>query len=244
MTEVSGYKIFDPNWKCKDFQYKVGEVAELKADQPLRMCSSGFHFCKRAIDCLIYYPLSCSFKFAKVKAVGSVIEEKTKCATDKLLVEEELTLEQFAEMCTGEVVFFDAKQTFLKGKEHSFDDKPSRVSNDGWMRWKQNGVTHRDKGPAYVEKRVGFMSAVWFHDGCEWRRITITDGRVERNENGRDSNSWYYTIPLACNFGRWIGDNDEASELITSQLNAATVAGTVAFWKYAEELFDKWIAEW
>lgn len=28
MGEVKGYKVFNPNWVCKGFQYEVGKIQE------------------------------------------------------------------------------------------------------------------------------------------------------------------------------------------------------------------------
>lgn len=45
-----GYKGFDKDWKCKDFQYKVGETAEMEAGKKLTVCPTspskegGLHF--------------------------------------------------------------------------------------------------------------------------------------------------------------------------------------------------------
>lgn len=48
-----GYKVFKGDWKCRDFQYKVGEVFEHSGN--LSVCNSGFHFCENLIDCFNYY---------------------------------------------------------------------------------------------------------------------------------------------------------------------------------------------
>lgn len=50
---VKGYKVFNPDWTCRGFQYEVGETYEEDA-MPF-VCNEGFHFCKRAIDCFGYY---------------------------------------------------------------------------------------------------------------------------------------------------------------------------------------------
>ncbi len=52
---IEGYKIFNPDWTCKNKQYTCpGEFHEDVKPIP---CESGMHFCTRLIDCLAYYPL-------------------------------------------------------------------------------------------------------------------------------------------------------------------------------------------
>ena len=54
MTKIIGYKGFDKNWKCRDFQYEVGKTYVHDGDAVL--CGSGFHFCEYPLDILQYYP--------------------------------------------------------------------------------------------------------------------------------------------------------------------------------------------
>ena len=40
---VKGYKGFDKNLKCRDFQFEVGKKYKIKT---AKLCESGFHFCE------------------------------------------------------------------------------------------------------------------------------------------------------------------------------------------------------
>ena len=42
MSNVKGYKVFNPDWTCSGFQYEVGKTFE--HDGNIEMCGSGFHF--------------------------------------------------------------------------------------------------------------------------------------------------------------------------------------------------------
>ena len=53
MSEVKGFKVFNPDWTCRGFQYEVGQTCEENVIP--RVCGRGFHFCKQARDCLNYY---------------------------------------------------------------------------------------------------------------------------------------------------------------------------------------------
>ena len=53
MTKTIAYKAFDENWRCRDFQYEVGETYEHKGE--VEVCSRGFHACTIPFDCWSYY---------------------------------------------------------------------------------------------------------------------------------------------------------------------------------------------
>lgn len=51
---IKGFKGFDKNLKCRDFQYKEGETYEIK-ETPVRCTENGFHFCEYPLDVFNYY---------------------------------------------------------------------------------------------------------------------------------------------------------------------------------------------
>ena len=53
---IIGYKVFDADWKCNNFQFKVGGTFTHKGH--VSMCTSGFHFCENLQDCFQYYNIS------------------------------------------------------------------------------------------------------------------------------------------------------------------------------------------
>ena len=46
---MKGYKVFNSDWTCRGFQYKVGEMYEHKGD--ISICEKGFHFCREIAKC-------------------------------------------------------------------------------------------------------------------------------------------------------------------------------------------------
>ena len=44
---MEGYKVFEPDWTCRGFQYEVGKTFE--EDVTPSCCNRGFHFCKLSI---------------------------------------------------------------------------------------------------------------------------------------------------------------------------------------------------
>ena len=104
---IKGYKVFNPDWTCRDFQYEVGKTFE--DDVMPKCCSRGFHFCTKASDCFNYYSFNPENKVAEVLALGMVDTESgdTKCCTNKIQIvreiswQELLTIVNTGKGCTG-----------------------------------------------------------------------------------------------------------------------------------------------
>ena len=95
---MEGYKVFEPDWTCRGFQYAVGKTFE--EDVTPSCCNRGFHFCKELKDCFNYYPFNPDNKVAKVIALGEIDEESddSKCCTNKIQIVEEISWEDVLRM--------------------------------------------------------------------------------------------------------------------------------------------------
>ena len=95
---MEGYKVFEPDWTCRGFQYEVGKTFE--EDVTPSCCNRGFHFCKELKDCFNYYPFNPDNKVAKVMALGEIDEESddSKCCTNKIQIVEEISWEDVLRM--------------------------------------------------------------------------------------------------------------------------------------------------
>ncbi|MCR8918390.1 hypothetical protein NW212_09660, partial [Bacteroides sp. ET225] len=69
---VKGYKGFDKNLRCRDFQYEIGKEYETER---VELCKEGFHFCENPHDVLSYYSAGKGNRFAVVEA-SEVSDEK------------------------------------------------------------------------------------------------------------------------------------------------------------------------
>lgn len=69
---VKGYKGFDRNLRCRDFQYEIGKEYETERAE---LCKEGFHFCENPHDVLSYYSAGEGNRFAVVEA-SEVSDEK------------------------------------------------------------------------------------------------------------------------------------------------------------------------
>jgi hypothetical protein len=102
---IKGYKVFNPDFTCRGFQYEVGKTYEHSG--PISICSKGFHFCRAAADCFGYYPFNPNNKVAEVIAHGLVESDDTKSVTDKIEIVREIPWSEVLEIvntgkaCTG-----------------------------------------------------------------------------------------------------------------------------------------------
>ena len=102
---IKGYKVFNPDWTCRGFQYKVGETFTHNGN--IEMCGRGFHFCRKASDCFNYYEFNIKNKVAEIEALGDVETRGDKSVTDVIRIVREiewhelLTIVNEGTNCTG-----------------------------------------------------------------------------------------------------------------------------------------------
>ena len=102
---IKGFKVFNSDWTCRGFQYKVGETFIHNGN--IEMCGAGFHFCQKASDCFNYYNFNSQNKVAEVEALGLVETQEDKSVTDKIKIIREiewselLTIVNDGKNCTG-----------------------------------------------------------------------------------------------------------------------------------------------
>lgn len=92
---MKGYKVFNSDWTCQDFQYEVGKTYEMD-EEPI-ICKRGFHFCQKLKDCFYFYPFCKHVKIAEVEALGDIetnpIDLISKCCTNKIKIIREIRFE-------------------------------------------------------------------------------------------------------------------------------------------------------
>ena len=102
---MKGYKVFNPDWTCRGFQYEVGKT--YKHDGDISPCRAGFHFCRKAADCFQYYSFNPNNKVAEVEALGLVESDDTKSVTNEIHIVREIPWAELLELvnagkgCTG-----------------------------------------------------------------------------------------------------------------------------------------------
>ena len=96
---MKGYKVFNPDWTCRDFQYEPGKTFEY--DGEIKLCESGFHFCKKLEDCFEYYDLDIKNHVCEVETDGLVKTEHSKSVTNKLTIGRELSWKEVCEQASN-----------------------------------------------------------------------------------------------------------------------------------------------
>jgi hypothetical protein len=90
---MRGYKGFNKNMKCLDFQYEVGKTYEIDS---VEICSKGFHFCENPLDVLDYYSILDSDAknqtFAEILAEKDITPKDKKRACSKITIGAELDI--------------------------------------------------------------------------------------------------------------------------------------------------------
>ena len=116
---MKGYKGFDNKFQCIGLQYEVGETYSYVGD--IKICSRGFHFCKKLSDVLNFYPLNPKFRhyislqkliegyftihnrYAEVECLGRYItNDHHKYVTDRIRIIRELSTYEICEILQRE----------------------------------------------------------------------------------------------------------------------------------------------
>ena len=127
---ITGFKGFDKDLKCRDYQYEVGK--EFEEEGKIEACSNGFHFCENPLDVLGYYPPSTekgSSRYCIVKGSGNIDRDgdDTKVACSKLYISAEIGLKGIIE---AGVKFILDKVNWKDNKKSNTGDQ-SAATNTG-----------------------------------------------------------------------------------------------------------------
>ena len=124
---MEGYKGFDCNMKCKDFQFETGK--SYKAEKA-ELCNSVFHFCEHPLNVFSYYPPATS-RFAKVLASGDILraEDNSKVCCTEISIGDELSLNALIS-ASIQFIFPHVKKSRLKRANQS--KERSHASNTGY----------------------------------------------------------------------------------------------------------------
>lgn len=96
MEEVKGYKVFKPDFTCRDFKYEVGKTYKHKGS--IGLCEAGFHFCSQLKNCFNYYSFNPDNKVAEIVASGEVIVGDNKSVTNTIKIVREISWSEVLEM--------------------------------------------------------------------------------------------------------------------------------------------------
>ena len=124
---IVAYKGFDKDWKCRGYQYTVGETHV--HDGKTEACESGLHSCEYPLDVLSYYSPAQSV-FALVEASGDLSRtvDDSKIASSRLTVKEELGI---AGLVKAAIEYTVSRTKPSKSKKMNTDDVQGAASATG-----------------------------------------------------------------------------------------------------------------
>ena len=190
---MQGYKGFNKGLICQPdeskagFQFKEGEIAEIKGD--LNICCNGLHFCKSPLDVFNYYPPIAGAEYASVDAVGDIVDKDDKSATNRLFVNAKLSIKRLfeihfsfvKELCLSSTYAntagYSAIASSLGIKSKAKAEKGAIVIAD-WRivnnEWVLCGVHSALIGGKIKNKKIKASTWYWFEDGklCEDQEVS------------------------------------------------------------------------
>ena len=88
---MKGYKGFNKDLKCRDFQYEIGK--EFETDNAV-LCEKGFHFCENPHDVFAYYGAGDNNRFCYIEAedVSDEKKEDSKRTCKKIKITDEISV--------------------------------------------------------------------------------------------------------------------------------------------------------
>ena len=219
---VKGFKVFNPDWTCRNKQY--GCPGRFEEDVTPSVCNEGMHFCKRASDCFNYYSFDPNNKVAEVIAYGEVSEEDDKCATNKLEVVREIPWSELLDLvntgkgCAGlcnsgnrnsgnrnsgdwnKCSFSNGCFNTTSPKIYLFN-KPSKWTYEDWLNSEARYLLNQIPGDV--------VQWVWYSDMTDEEKSTypeakITNGYLKRLDSTGCAAFW------------WDRLSDEEKEIIKS----------------------------
>ena len=238
---VKGYKVFNPDWTCRNKQYSCPGKFEEDIDIPV--CGKGMHFCKKAADCFDYYDFNPKNHVAEVVAYGEVKEKGDKCCTNKLEIVREISWSELLDLvnmgkgCTG----------LGNSGNYNSGDCNSGNYNSGNCNSGDCNSGKRNSGDCNSGKRnsgncnSGYYNSGHYNSGDCNSGNCNSGNRNSGNYNKTNySNGWFNTkepkIPMFNKISEWTNEDAENSE---ANKILAFLAGSTCKWIYAKDMTDE-----
>ena len=161
---MKGYKGFDKDLKCRDFQYEVGK--DYTTEGKIEACKNGFHFCENPMDVLGYYPPSDS-RYCIVESSGQEDRDgdDSKVATSKIHISAEIGLKGLIE---AGVKFILDKVNWKDNKESNIGNQSAATNTGNWSAATNTGNRSAAivSGKGSVAMAIGYKSKAKGSLGC------------------------------------------------------------------------------
>ncbi len=258
---VKGYKVFNPNWTCRNKQYSC--PGKFEEDINISVCEKGMHFCKKAADCFNYYSFDSENHVAEVIAYGDVEEEGDKCCTDKLEIVREIPWSELLDLvnmgkgCTGVGNSGNYNSGYHNSGNYNRGNYNSGNCNSGYHNSGYHNSGNCNSGNCNSGNyNSGYRNSGDYNSGnynsgnCNsgnynsgnYNSGNCNSGNYNSGNYNKTnySNGWFNTkelkIPMFNKISEWTNEDAENSE---ANKILAFLAGNTCEWIYAKDMTDE-----
>lgn len=160
---MRGYKIFGSNYTCREYKYSL-DTPNIY-DGKIEMCTSGFHYCPIAVDCLQYYPCVPENTYAEVECGDKYIIQDDKVVCSELRIVKTLTYDEFKQLATGTIKTPTLECSYVNGK-----------LNGEYKTWYSNGNLHTQA--FYIHGKLDGIYKKWHENGELYKEASYIDGKL------------------------------------------------------------------
>ena len=215
---MKGYKVFEPDWTCRGYQFEVGKT--FTEDVTPVCCDSGFHFCTKVADCFYYYAFNPNNKVAEVEALGEIDTNKddSKCSTNKIHIIREITWREVLDMvnlgkaCTG----FDNSGNGNSGNGNSGNKNSGDWNSGDDNSGNKNSGDRNSGNDNSGNGNSGDWNKTCFSNGCfntELPKIFLFNKPFDWTyQDWLDSDARYILKDCPTNALTWVWDYDMTDE--------------------------------
>lgn len=218
---VKGFKVFNPDWTCRDKQYTC--PGKFEEDVTPSACSQGMHFCKKAASCFNYYNFNPENRVAEVTAYGTVVKEGDKCCTDKLEIIREIPWQELLEIvnmgkgCTG---------LWNSGNWNSGDCNSGNWNSGNWNSGNWNSGNRNSGDCNSGNRNSGNCNSGDWNSG-DWNKTNFSNGCF----NTVEPKIYLFNKPSEWNYQDWL--NSDARYLLNQ------IPGNVLEYIWLDDMTDE-----
>ena len=226
MAEVKGFKVFNPDWTCRNKQYTC--PGKFEEDVTPMMCNTGMHFCRRATDCFNYYKFNPENHVAEVIAYGDIAENGDKTCTNKLEIVREIPWTEVLEIvnmgksCTG----------LCNSGNRNSGNRNSGDCNSGDCNSGNRNSGNRNSGDCNSGdcNSGDWNSGDWNSGDCnsgDWNKTSFSNGCF----NTEEPEVYMFNKPSGMTYRQWL--NSDARYLL-KQISYRCLS-----WVWSEDMTDE-----
>ena len=223
---MKGYKAFNKDLTCRDFQYEIGKTYEM--DKKPIICKKGFHFCQNISDCYEYYEMTDYTRICEVEALGDIVSAKdnSKYCTNKIKIVAEITDVNMKNGNTGK-----SNSGYRNSGDRNSGDYNSGNRNSG--DWNSG---YRNSGDWNIGN---------YHAGCFNTKLNPKIKLFDKN-SGWTIGDWYnsqaYQIMRTCpyTYSEWVSSNNMNEEEKEKNPSYKTTGGFLKVFKATSEDKKTW----